>query len=348
MQRFSNNASAALASALGGLSSDETLTVDNVGDLEAFVYLDGTGSDIQTATLTHPDFPGVYEIVAIREHLVDGFLVTRGVEDTPVQEWPAGTKVEARITAGMLRSFLQTADGRITTPNSDLIINGRRSSDETHLVQIGGFPILQYIGASGVRSPAGVDRNLSHEVICSTGVVSVGVTPAWEYLSNRSTFTYVVRPTVPNGLQYNYQPLERYATIPVGEPAWETFHGASMEVYAADGTLIGHWVATEEPLDLGFSLNAAPMLITEVGFICSAKEAGGSAPAVTITLNQYTTPVVVATSAALSDAMDDATIHRFPVASGGALCTNIQFQLNTASDAAMVGRFYWRGCLIEV
>ncbi len=348
MQRFSNNASAALAAVLGGLSGDETLTIDNVDDLEAFVYLDGTSSDIQMATLTHESLPGVHEIVAIREHLSDGFIATRGQEDTPVREWPAGTKVEARVTAGMLRSFLQIDGERISTPTSDLIINGRRSSDATGLVQIAGFPILQYVGASGVRSPAGVDRNLSHEVICSTGVVSVGATPAWEYKSNRPTFTDVVKPIVPNGLQYNYQPLKPYDTIPAGEPSWVAFHGASMEVYSAGGILIGHWVATEEPLDLGFSLNAAPMLITEVGFICSAKEAGGSAPAVTITLNPNSTPVVVATTASLSDATDYATIHRFPVASGGALCTSIGFQLNTASDAEMVGRFYWRGCLIEV
>jgi hypothetical protein len=101
MLGFTNNAEAALVGAID--SGDDQITVDDAG---AFLgYFDDGG--VQLATLTNPATPGVVEIIEIYDRAGNVLEVNRAREGTAAQAWPAGSTLSARVTAGMLASFLQ-------------------------------------------------------------------------------------------------------------------------------------------------------------------------------------------------------------------------------------------------
>ena len=112
---FSNNARVELVE--GVSSDDELLTVGDESAILTFASGDTFGIDengfdrIQQATIVNPGIAGAYEIVSIKAiNILDGtFTVDRGREGTTARTWPAGSILEARITAEMLESMANTA-----------------------------------------------------------------------------------------------------------------------------------------------------------------------------------------------------------------------------------------------
>lgn len=112
---FSNNARAELVE--GVSPHDELLTVGDESAILTFAPGDmfGVGEDgfdrVQRATIVNPSIVGVYEIVTIKalNVLTGTFTVERGREGTTARAWPAGSILEARITAEMLESMASTA-----------------------------------------------------------------------------------------------------------------------------------------------------------------------------------------------------------------------------------------------
>ena len=112
---FSNNARVELVE--GVSSNDELLTVGDESAILTFAPGDmfGVGEDgfarVQRATIVNPSIAGVYEIVTIKSlNVLNGtFTVERGREGTTARAWPAGSILEARITAEMLESMASTA-----------------------------------------------------------------------------------------------------------------------------------------------------------------------------------------------------------------------------------------------
>ena len=98
-------------------SVDELLTVGDESAMLTFASGDTFGIDengfdrIQQATIGNPGSAGVYEIVTIKSlNVLNGtFTVERGREGTTARAWPAGSILEARITAEMLESMASTA-----------------------------------------------------------------------------------------------------------------------------------------------------------------------------------------------------------------------------------------------
>lgn len=112
---FSNNARAKLVN--GVSPHDELLTVGDESAILTFASgeMFGVGEDgfdrVQRATIVNPSIPGAYEIVSIKalNVLTGTFTVERGREGITARAWPAGSILEARITAEMLESMASTA-----------------------------------------------------------------------------------------------------------------------------------------------------------------------------------------------------------------------------------------------
>ena len=106
-QIFKNNSSGTLSSALTNLATNIVLT-SNQGNLFPTI----TGDDFFLVTLIGMNAQGAesaWEIVKCTAKVADTLTVVRGQEGTTAVAWPAGTKVELRLTAGTLDSFTDTA-----------------------------------------------------------------------------------------------------------------------------------------------------------------------------------------------------------------------------------------------
>jgi hypothetical protein len=68
------------------------------------------------AQLTLVAVDGTHEIVACTSRTGDNFVIQRGQEGTPAGTFPAGSRVELRLTAATLNSFLQKTGGQMLGP----------------------------------------------------------------------------------------------------------------------------------------------------------------------------------------------------------------------------------------
>lgn len=100
MQDFSNNASTTLAALL--TNSATTLTVDSSNG-----FADLSAGHYELVTLTDGLLT---EIVKVTARTGESWTVARAQEGTAAASWPAGTTVEARLTAGTLDGLIQAAD----------------------------------------------------------------------------------------------------------------------------------------------------------------------------------------------------------------------------------------------
>ena len=105
---FSNNARGVIAEQV--YKSDGYIVLEGDGGVQTFATppWNATGEYFQRATIYHPDDPDHNEIVFITD--VDKYsntlTVSRSQEsDDGPSAWPAGSIIEARVTAGMLGSL---------------------------------------------------------------------------------------------------------------------------------------------------------------------------------------------------------------------------------------------------
>lgn len=97
---YANNASSTLASGIG--SSDTTLSV-NIGDGALFPTI----SAGQIAVVTLEDASGNIEIVHATARTSDTMTIVRAQEGTDPAAFASGSRVELRVTAGILAALLQ-------------------------------------------------------------------------------------------------------------------------------------------------------------------------------------------------------------------------------------------------
>lgn len=331
---FSNNAVTTLAAGISDSATTITLT-----SAAAFATV-GTGGLIQALTITDP--ANVLPPEVIYATAIPGAgqrTVVRGQDGTTAQTWGAGAIVSARVTAGMLGSFVQADDeGVLLIPGVDAGRNWRGPG----AVQMSGFPYLQPQRSLVGGSENQIDPNLGVEVVGASIYVSLGSTPTWA-----SGAVYhpgdVVLPPVATGYQYCFESRSNLADTSV---TTTTPDFASTACAALNGsTDVGYWT----PVDTGFiwvdpgSLpGSTEILVSEVGFICSNYSAG-TAPVVSI--GTYDDTSKYASSVSLSQISDVGHVHRIPVTAGGAVGVPM-FTLMTPGTATFVGRFYWRGFLL--
>lgn len=333
---FSNNAVTTLAAGISDSATEITLTSD-----AAFASV-GTGGLIQALTITDP--ANVLPPEVVHATAIPGAgqrTVTRGQDGTTAQTWGAGAIVSARVTAGMLGSFVQADDeGVLLIPG---VASGRNWRGPG-AVQMSGLQSLQPQRSAVGSAANGIDQNLGVELVGTSVYVSLGTTPTWTSGAGYAQGDVVVPPTpVPDVDQYCYEPRSYLTDISetTTTPAFEITACAALN----GATDVGFWT----PIDLSFlavDIGSLPgstgILVSEVGFICSNYSAG-TAPVVSIGINGDTTKY--ASSVSLSQISDVGHVHRIPVTAGGVVGTP-RFTLVTPGTATFVGRFYWRGFLL--
>ncbi len=350
MHLFSNNAATTLAVALDADAGDTAMQVASAALFQTIGPDDG---NMQLATLTHPDLAGLYEVVAITETVGVNWTVVREAEGA-VQAWPIGTKVEARVTAAMLGTFLQRdpESRKVSNPNggnsfalsgavggsakstASLVFGG--ASRVANSIQLSGRPYLQLTRSD---DGAGIDLNLSYESVGGSIPVDLGSAATWaagDYFRGS-----VVVPTVPDGYQYwlDITSVDDALSNDATEPAFDGPGGGA-------ASASGWWFPTALPVDFTTE-NFIGLVVTEVGFIAHVVTASGT-PSVSIGTESNATRF--ANNVALSQITAGGMIHRIPLSGGGALLNSepLRFSVDTAATGGrFLGRFYWRGFFVE-
>ena len=368
---FNNNAKATLTAALtlGGTSA----SVDSTAD---FNIPDPT-RDVLIATITNPGTPLLWEVVHIVGASSGVLTLKRGMEGTAL-EWPAGSQIGCRVTAGMLRRFAQADDNLldlggmcISAPEAinavslggvDEGVQGfaigygsfaamAQSRDITQAWVIGGYPVLQFC-----ESPGAVVGSVPF--VGTSHAMDLGVPPVW---MADATMRYgdVVQPTTGGGIQFrlDFPPFLREPNTWYGvldsittgatEPTFPTTPGQVTQPFMrGGGSRDAYWHGAD--LAAGVYVTAAPtnarLYLDEVGFICDRYSAS-SAPVVSI--GTPAAPTLFANNVTLSNITAAHTRHRLTVPQDvGA--SFLQFTLNTAASGGTVhGRFYWRGIIAQ-
>ncbi|MDR0226333.1 MAG: hypothetical protein LBI66_07925 [Burkholderiaceae bacterium] len=333
---FTNNADAALVGAIG--ENDDLVTVDDAG---AFLSYFGDNDDlIQLATLSNPATPEVLEIVEIYSRTGNQIEIGRGREGTARSEWPSGSRLSARITAGTLAAFLQAS------PTDFLQAGPAPVPRSLALMARNLQPVVQRFDYRGTGAAAWANQGF--ENVWLSIPVELGTVPAWAPSTGYPEGS-IVRPTAANGLQYS---LSKHSYTLYGsgitsqgtEPAWSTSAmGATQDGL---GESLGSWIGTDLAAGLELAAEACSLLVSEVGFICRSRDSGvSSAPVVTI--ESASDSVKLADALSLSAITADRTAQRIPVTTARVL-SGLRAKLETPAVGGSVrGNFYIRGVMVQ-
>lgn len=162
-QIFTNNASSLLATALTASALDVVVEV-SPGEGALFPAV-GVGEFFM---ITIEDAAGNLEICRCTSRTSDELTVERAQENTSLQAWDVGDRVECRLTAGTFDEFLQLSGGTLT---GDLDLNGNSILDP---VIDGGF--LEGVTMRG--SDGGTGNQLV--VPAAGGAPTIGGQVIWE------------------------------------------------------------------------------------------------------------------------------------------------------------------------
>lgn len=220
-QLFSNNSEGQFLVALSEFDQSNPVTWENSeGVISSFASI--TANDYQVATLSHPGMPGLYEIVHLTFNGADTIML-RGREGTPAQNWPAGAKLQARVTAGMLAGFASNLNpeavelrgsgvetslkpvvlgntdlGQVPSNNGFAVMANSRWIDGAWL--IAGYPVLQLRGEAYTKDSIGAAAT-STEAVFTSGSMDLGVVPPWAQNTDYKQGA-VVQPSTPTGVQW--------------------------------------------------------------------------------------------------------------------------------------------------
>lgn len=344
-ERFSNNATATLAA---GIDDTEAVIEMEVDAGSARFYIP-SGSDFQRATLYSLDDPDAFEIVYITENDGTNLTVIRGQEGTTAQAWAAGAKIDARVTASMLASFVARDEaGIIRTPSSSFVVNGR-TTVEGSAVQISGYPVLPLVSAaptSSAGASVAQDANMSHEAVGGSLTVDLGDdVPEWVSEASYPDRS-IVAPTTPTGFHYVFQAAASgLSAQSIAEPAFDNT-GYSIDAVDSSADVVGLWVPIPTPLDFVMTFpSSRGLVVTEVGFFCLDHDATTD-PVVKIGTSGA--PTRFANDVALTQITGPGYVHRIPITAGGLMVTGgLRFGVTTPATGRFIGRFYWRGFFVQ-
>lgn len=328
---FSNNAATTISGSITDSATSITLAT---GDGALFASPDALDAELQLATLVDG---ATVEIVAITARSGDVLTVVRGQEGTDAAAWASGSKIEARITAGMLDRLLQNRDD-----TSNLFINAEPSGLSSNNWVIGGYPALVRPAAISLA----MDHHMSVDASGATFAVNLGVVPTWaastSYLDGQA-----VKPTTPDGNQYILRIRQQpYTDLTSGtvEPAFDdTF--VAIDFDAADS--VNKWYGVDLATGFNQTVQSSAMRFypTEVGFICLEWDSVSSPPSISIGTSDDDDKY--ASNVSLSGITGANQIHRIPVTNNEGV-TSMRFKLNTAAGGGkFVGRFYYKGLFVE-
>lgn len=134
--RFSNAASSGLAA---GLSATSTVLTLEAGAGSKFPSI--TAPDTFQAVIFDPS--GVFEIVTCTARTGDSLTIVRAREGTTARTWDTTARIELRLTAAVMNSFLQVTGGTMT---GDLDMTGNKILNAV-LPSTGSFAQLKFTEA---------------------------------------------------------------------------------------------------------------------------------------------------------------------------------------------------------
>lgn len=334
-ERFFNNVALTLGAALGGSSSDTTITLIEDPTTGARLGTIAAGQ-FTRATLFDPASPGVFEIVAIVSASAVGgvntLTVIRGVEGTSVQAWVSGASIECRVTSRML----EDASGGLVRDKRRASTGPARGSN------VRCFSGDETLFARGTWSLAGVpaiaeSAEMQHSAMAFgvSGVVNLGVSDAFDpYVEYRAGQT-----VADGGVEYvrtRHQPFDS-STPPLNDTAaWKvlepTFAGWDAEASFADPAVVFY--------------------PTEIGFLCHEKTTESDPIIDVYALDAYKssagmiktgytgiTGIVFSATANKKFVIDTTTTQGV---------RGLGFTVATRSEGVVRGRFYWRGMFVVV
>lgn len=348
--------------------------VSDLAQANRFAHLQGQLDRAQPVTLTHASLPGEFEIAHVNFRNGKLFEVFRAQDGTTAKAWPAGTKVGANVTAGMLSSFLQRDDLRDYPAVNELgamdltpglvIPEGQRPpmqgsnsvgfdarSTRNNVFKMGAYSLVEKTRArkqepDGPYYGNGQDRNFAFETVGQSVPVDIGATQQWAAFGSYADGAVVV-PAVANGYQYwldlAHELMSGVGYLSTGiTPAFGTSAAA-----ANDGDeWRGYWVPTALPINLVNTLDY-PLVVTEVGFISDYMMSDPSTVPV-ISIGDENSDTRYASAVALNQlSADGVSVHRIPIAVGGLASNQIRFRVDTQGAGTQIrGRFYWRGFFV--
>lgn len=310
---FSNNTRMALGADISD-SEYYVYSLEPVAGYSPFAEL-GPGMQ-QRATIYDPADPSIFEIVKVTEVGSNGYIgIERGQEGTQARAWPAGTLIDARITAGMLGRFNQRHDPTsygVTAPNP------RKPATERGSVDVG-------VGRVSVVASSLVTLGTAHDWPGPDDSAYPGEiykhpdAPGFLFQFG----SYIQR--APHSLPSNWN--SNYFDVHWEDPD-DPGHSESARVFVSRGP---GWVLVEDEGVHGF--------ITEVGFYCTMAEEGHAPPTVDFWLpgdDEATTKTLAGLQAGAA--------YRLPLppaAEGIAEpAQSIEVEITTPSDMQVYGYFY--------
>lgn len=349
-ETYFNNAGFTLDS---GISAADTVISSAITMPQAGL-IEGGGrfnlTSFARATLVNPDQRDAVEIVFIVKinNLPKTVEVLRGQEGTTALDWDAGTKLECRITAGMLNAA--RANAEYSPKSGGLSINyaenlraysfASASPTGSNLIPnswgIGGSPVLAEAGGADY-----ITMSSSVEGVGRTVAVELGVAP--DYQSDKTYYPGAI-----------VKSTEAPFTVFAASRSMMLGPGVSKPVLGND-----FWAEVSEDADGGITRICFEegrddpdtwFYPSEIGFICE-DYAATSTP--TVSVGELDASGAVVSKTNLVNAVPltgiDGSHQRI------ALATNIKngirgmiFSIDTAAAGGTFrGRFYWKGLFIN-
>lgn len=349
---FRNNAETTLVGALTALDMYETRVDEVEVDAGAWLLFPTTlftyVSEMHV-TLSDPgSAPGVHEVATLVNMTnVSGTVTmslrrTRNDDTNPAgPSWPTGASVSGRVTAEMLRSFVQAADDMEWGVRAIHAVN---ANGQTRNIAFSSQPVVTLrepaSSAEDGWLPEAKEFPAGAELIFKTHNIDVGLPPTYNAGSDYFGGEIVV-PSVADGYQYQLQ------TIGSGlaSTGAVTFPGDGESVGAFDNSnppaLTGWWVAQEIPLALTETLPGSVFALTEVGFLRRSWSGEPTTPAV-VSIGTPGVPNKFADNVNLSDSMRLIVPAADSFAAG-----SLKFTVHSTADVSLVGSFYYKGFIVE-
>lgn len=312
---FSNNARGVIAEQV--YQSDGSIILSSGVETFAVPPGNASGEHFQRATIYHPDDPDRNEIVSITG--VDKYSATltaeRSVEsnDGP-SAWPAGSIIEARVTAGMLKSLSEKADA----------IDG-----ET------GFPYLTKITKVPENSYPSSETPMFASMVTGRSVnVSLGTPEAWGLFAIDKG-EIVTHEDAPNTYFVAMDSGSYAFPLPGFSPP-----SSSKVILVGDKDYVYrrfYAQRTDKPITIWLNGDGIGMVVTEVGFV-SIYNAGGGPAQISVSVGGV--ELVQNTSI---DEPDGSVVRFFNQSQKLTPTDSIQVNVLTRSTGEMKGYFYWVG-----
>lgn len=346
LELFSNNADGVLAQSSG---LDSTLVLTARGKFHPL----GEGG-FQRATITNADTPNQVEIVKILSWAGATATVERDVEGGTGgtgYDWPAGSKVSARVTAGMLERAPQTTHWYGVGGDSNVVEFGVRPqsglSPKTLSVRnpfsIRAVQSLPIDAANTAPADmAGMPRAI--ETVARSLVVSLSSpqahNPATEYYPGD-----IVVPAVSDGYQYILLGDSSVNPYDVGGAVGAvTFSGDGYNQIVAhdsESEVAGLWSPVQTPARIEGPVHS---VVTEVGFVTTVAEATTAAY---VSIGTTSNEAAYINNLAVS--MTLRGVLRAPIPAGVQTGEDLVFKVVTeATGGKLHGFFYARGFDVSI